>query len=193
MIQAIGWLAATILLLLFEASTFNLVSIWFAAGSAAALITCLFTGSLRVQSAVFVAVSILCLLALRPLTARLRRPLTPTNGDLNVGRTATILTPVTDDAPGRARLDGVDWNAQAVPGAAFAPGEKFDLSYFKRVLCAGRPLSPSYLASVAEHTAECFSLYGEEADPPVITDGKVRAAYLAFSAMARRGTTPCTV
>lgn len=69
----------------------------------------------------------------------------------------------------------------------FAPGEKFDLSYFKRVVCAGRPLSPSYLASVAEHTAECFSLYGEEADPPVITDGKVRAAYLAFSAMARRG------
>ena len=83
MIQAIGWLAATILLLLFEASTFNLVSIWFAAGSAAALITCLFTGSLRVQSAVFVAVSILCLLAFRPLVRRLRRPHAPTNGDLN--------------------------------------------------------------------------------------------------------------
>lgn len=124
MLQAIGWLAATIFFVFVEASTFNLVSVWFAVGGAAALISCIFTGSLRVQSAVFVAVSILCLLALRPLTARLRRPLTPTNGDLNVGRTATILTPVTDDAPGRARLDGVDWNAQAVPGASFAPGDK---------------------------------------------------------------------
>lgn len=124
MLQAIGWLAATIFFVFIEASTFNLVSVWFAMGGAAALISCIFTGSLRVQSAVFVAVSILCLLALRPLTARLRRPLTPTNGDLNVGRTATILTPVTDDAPGRARLDGVDWNAQAVPGASFAPGDK---------------------------------------------------------------------
>ena len=124
MLQAIGWLAAPILFVFIEASTFNLVSVWFAVGGAAALVSCIFTGSLRVQSAVFVAVSILCLLALRPLTARLRRPLTPTNGDLNVGRTATILTPVTDDAPGRARLDGVDWNAQAVPGASFAPGDK---------------------------------------------------------------------
>ncbi len=124
MLQAIGWLAATIFFVFIEASTFNLVSVWFAVGGAAALISCIFTGSLRVQSAIFVAVSILCLLALRPLTARLRRPLTPTNGDLNVGRTATILTPVTDDAPGRARLDGVDWNAQAVPGASFAPGDK---------------------------------------------------------------------
>ena len=124
MLQAIGWLAATIFFVFIEASTFNLVSVWFAVGGAAALISCIFTGSLRVQSAVFVAVSILCLLALRPLTARLRRPLTPTNGDLNVGRTATILPPVPDDAPGRARLDGVDWNAQAVPGASFAPGDK---------------------------------------------------------------------
>src|SRR5699024_12829702 len=66
---------------------------------AAALISCIFTDSLRVQSVIFVAVSILCLLALRPLAAKLRRPLTPTNGDLNIGRTATVLTPVTDDAP----------------------------------------------------------------------------------------------
>ena len=111
MLQAIGWLVATIVLVFIEATTFNLVSVWFAVGGAAALISCLFTDSLQAQSAVFVAVSILCLLALRPLAARLRRPATPTNGDLNIGRTATILTPVADGAPGRARLDGVDWNA----------------------------------------------------------------------------------
>ncbi len=124
MLQAIGWLVATIVLVFIEATTFNLVSVWFAVGGAAALISCLFTDSLQAQSVVFVAVSILCLLALRPLAARLRRPATPTNGDLNIGRTATILTPVADGAPGRARLDGVDWNAQAVPGVSFAPGDK---------------------------------------------------------------------
>ena len=124
MLQDIGWLVATIVLVFIEATTVNLVSVWFAVGGAAALISCIFTDSLRVQSAIFVAVSILCLLALRPLAARLRRPLTPTNGDLNIGRTATVLTSVTDDAPGRARLDGVAWHAQAVPGASFAPGDK---------------------------------------------------------------------
>lgn len=140
MLQAIGWLIATIVLVFIEATTFNLVSVWFAVGGAAALISCIFTDSLRVQSVIFVAVSILCLLALRPLAAKLRRPLTPTNGDLNIGRTATMLTPVTDDAPGRARLDGVDWNAQAVPGAAFAPGDKCRVSAIRSTTLIVEPV-----------------------------------------------------
>ena len=140
MLQAIGWLVATVFLLFVEASTFNLVSIWFAAGSAAALITCLFTGSLRVQSAVFVAVSILCLLAFRPLVKRLRRPHTATNGDLNIGRTAAALTAVTDAEPGRVRLDGVDWNARAVPGAAFAPGEKCRVAAIRSTMLIVEPV-----------------------------------------------------
>lgn len=140
MLQAIGWLIATIVLVFIEATTFNLVSVWFAVGGAAALISCIFTDSLRVQSAIFVAVSILCLLALRPLAAKLRRPLTPTNGDLNIGRTATVLTPVTDDAPGRVRLDGVDWNAQAVPGAAFAPGDKCRVSAIRSTTLIVEPV-----------------------------------------------------
>ena len=140
MLQAIGWLIATIVLVFIEATTFNLVSVWFAVGGAAALISCIFTDSLRVQSVIFVAVSIPCLLALRPLAAKLRRPLTPTNGDLNIGRTATVLTPVTDDAPGRARLDGVDWNAQAVPGAAFAPGDKCRVSAIRSTTLIVEPV-----------------------------------------------------
>ena len=140
MLQAIGWLIATIVLVFIEATTFNLVSVWFAVGGAAALISCIFTDSLRVQSVIFVAVSILCLLALRPLAAKLRRPLTPTNGDLNIGRTATVLTPVTDDAPGRVRLDGVDWNAQAVPGAAFAPGDKCRVSAIRSTTLIVEPV-----------------------------------------------------
>ena len=140
MLQAIGWLIATIVLVFIEATTFNLVSVWFAVGGAAALISCIFTDSLRVQSVIFVAVSILCLLALRPLAAKLRRPLTPTNGDLNIGRTATVLTPVTDDVPGRARLDGVDWNAQAVPGAAFAPGDKCRVSAIRSTTLIVEPV-----------------------------------------------------
>ena len=69
----------------------------------------------------------------------------------------------------------------------FAPSENFDFSYFKRVVSAGRPLSGSYLPYIAERTGECFSLFGEEAQPPVITDAKVRAAFVAFDTMARRG------
>ena len=74
------WLAAVVGFLLLEASTFSMTSVWFAVGAAAALLTCLFTDSFRAQALVFIVVSILCLLAFRPLAAKLRQKITPTNG-----------------------------------------------------------------------------------------------------------------
>ena len=44
-IDPIFWLLAAIGFVVLEAMTLNLVSVWFAVGSAAALITCLFTCS----------------------------------------------------------------------------------------------------------------------------------------------------
>ena len=89
------WLAAVVGFLLLEASTFSMTSVWFAVGAAAALLTCLFTGSFRVQALVFIVVSALCLLMFRPLAAKLRQKNIPTNGDRNLGREATVLTTVT--------------------------------------------------------------------------------------------------
>ena len=86
-VDPIFWLLAAIGFVVLEAMTLNLVSIWFAVGSAAALLSCLVTGSFRVQAVVFVAVSTLCLLALKPLCSRLRKPPTATNGDRALGRT----------------------------------------------------------------------------------------------------------
>ena len=91
------WLAAVVGFLLLEASTFSMTSVWFAVGAAAALLTCLFTGSFRVQALVFIVVSALCLLMFRPLAAKLRQKNVPTNGDRNLGREATVLTTVTAD------------------------------------------------------------------------------------------------
>ena len=102
-ISPILWLAAAVGFLALEASTFNMTSIWFAIGSAAALLCCVFTGSFRVQAVVFLVVSILCLAAFRPLAAKLRLKHT--------------------EIPGRVRLDGVDWNARcATPGDTLGPG-----------------------------------------------------------------------
>ena len=109
--------------LVLEGCTFNMTSIWFAIGSAAALLCCVFTGSFRVQAVVFLVVSILCLAAFRPLAAKLRLKHTATNGDRNLGREAIVLSPVTAEVPGRVRLDGVDWNARcATPGDTLGPG-----------------------------------------------------------------------
>ena len=123
-IDPIFWLIAAIGFLVLEGMTFSMVSIWFAAGSAAALLSCLFWPSFRVQAVVFIVVSILCLAAFKPLADKLRRKHTPTNGDRSLGREAKVLTPVSAGKTGRVRLDGVDWNARcATPGDAPEPGD----------------------------------------------------------------------
>ena len=123
-VDPIFWLLAAIGFVVLEAMTLNLVSIWFAVGSAAALLSCLVVASFRVQAVVFIAVSILCLLALKPLCARLRKPPTATNGDRALGREARVLTPVSAQQTGRVRLDGVDWSARcATPGDTLTPGQ----------------------------------------------------------------------
>ena len=105
-VDPIFWLLAAIGFVVLEAMTLNLVSIWFAVGSAAALFSCLVVKSFRIQAVVFILVSTLCLLALKPLCSRLRKPPTATNGDRALGREAVALTPVSAEATGRVRLDG---------------------------------------------------------------------------------------
>ena len=135
------WLAAAVFFLVVEASTVSMTSVWFAIGAAAALLTCLFTGSLRAQALVFIVVSALCLWAFRPLAAKLHRKATPTNADRNLGREATVLTPVTAEVPGRVRLDGVDWNARCVtPGDRLESGERCRITEIHSTLLLVEPV-----------------------------------------------------
>ena len=147
-ISPILWLAAAVGFLALEASTFNMTSIWFAIGSAAALLCCVFTGSFRVQAVVFLVVSILCLAAFRPLAAKLRLKHTATNGDRNLGREAIVLSPVTAEVPGRVRLDGVDWNARcATPGDTLGPGALCRVTEIHSTLLIVEPLQKTSLFS----------------------------------------------
>ena len=124
------WLAAAVFFLVVEASTVSMTSVWFAIGAAAALLTCLFTGSLRAQALVFIVVSALCLWAFRPLAAKLIRKATP-----------TVLTPVTAEVPGRVRLDGVDWNARCVtPGDRLESGERCRIAEIHSTLLLVEPV-----------------------------------------------------
>ena len=129
-VDPIFWLLAAIGFVVLEAMTLNLVSIWFAVGSAAALLSCLVTGSFRVQAVVFIAVS-----------SRLRKPPTATNGDRALGREAVALTPVSAEATGRVRLDGVDWNARcATPGDTLAPGQSCRVAEIHSTLLIVEPV-----------------------------------------------------
>lgn len=66
-IEVYVWLIVFIVLTAIEMATFQLVTIWFAVGAVAAFITSLFSTSLEIQLIVFLAVSMLLLILVRPL------------------------------------------------------------------------------------------------------------------------------
>ena len=58
--------------------------------------------------------SIVALLVTRPLVKKHVSPMRQaTNADMNVGKRARVIRRITPEAPGRVRLEGVDWAARS--------------------------------------------------------------------------------
>ena len=84
--EAFIWLGLLLLFLAIEAGTVTLVSIWFAGGALTALLVSLFCPIFWVQAVVFLGVSGVLLLLLRPITKKYFTPkLTKTNVDAVIG------------------------------------------------------------------------------------------------------------
>ena len=113
--EAIFWLAAMVVFILAEASTVTLVSIWFAAGSLAAIVVALLGGSLGLQVGVFLAVASLLLISLRSIVRKYIHPrITRTNVDAVIGSTGIVTTPINNVAAlGRVKLGGMEWSARS--------------------------------------------------------------------------------
>ena len=122
-IPGIVWLAALIILLVVEAVTVGLVCLWFAAGALCALIVSFFVESVWVQLAVFLAVSLVCLLALRPLAKKYMDPRrVATNADRAVGAEGVVTEAIDNlKAQGQVRVDGAPWTARTEPDAPPIP------------------------------------------------------------------------
>ena len=112
-VASIVWLILLVACIVAEAATATLVSIWFCAGAAAALLLSAFVPNVLAQTAVFLVVSLVCLVLMRPLVRKKdAKAAVPTNADRNVGQTAEVIAAVEPARPGRARLSGVDWAAR---------------------------------------------------------------------------------
>ena len=118
------WLVAFAVFLLVEAGTITLVSIWFAAGALAALITSWLGGEIWLQVVLFLAVSCAALACLRPLIRKFVAPkITPTNADSLIG-TMAILSADVDNLKGEGTvvLRGVEWSARSTSGDPIPAG-----------------------------------------------------------------------
>ena len=123
---ALTWLGLTVLFLIAEAATVTVISLWFAAGSLAAMAMALTGGSIWLQALVFLVVSAAALTALRPLTRKYLTPkLTATNIDSLIGAVGIVTAGIDNiAAAGQVKLNGMEWTARSTSGDTIPAGTK---------------------------------------------------------------------
>ena len=118
------WLVLMVVFLLMESQTVTLVSLWFAAGSLAALIAALCGAELWLQGVVFFAVSIVLLASLRPLARKYFAPrITKTNVDSVIGSQGYVTADIDNlAAQGQVKLGAMEWTARSTSGEKIPAG-----------------------------------------------------------------------
>ncbi|MGN1030368.1 MAG: NfeD family protein [Butyricicoccaceae bacterium] len=122
--MVLTWMVVLIACLLAEAATTQLLCIWFAAGSLAAMIAAWAGGSLFVQLLFFAVLSALLLIFVRPMTSSLlRKDRSATNADRIIGQKATVTEEIDNQAAtGQVYLMGQYWTARSQDGAVIPVG-----------------------------------------------------------------------
>ena len=110
--MSIYWFILFLFLIFVELSTVNLVSIWFAIGAIAAMITAMITEEIWIQTAVFAVVSLVSLLITKPLMKKFKKvTVIPTNSDRVIGKKAEVIQEITPDSYGEVKVLGTVWTA----------------------------------------------------------------------------------
>ena len=112
----IFWAVLTVFLIGVEIATVQLVSVWFGAGSLVAFISSFFISDFYIQVIIFIVVSIILLLATRPLARKFinKNGHVKTNSDSLIGKKCIVKEPVNNLlGTGKVFVDGLLWSAKS--------------------------------------------------------------------------------
>lgn len=126
------WIVLFVIFVITEACTYQMVSTWFAIGSVAAAF-CAALGMTNIwQVTIFICVSLLCLLALRPVWLKcLKGKTEKTNTDSLVGG-SVVITSDTDGSTRTAtgKINGMEWSVKSEDDRMLSAGESV---YVKKI------------------------------------------------------------
>ena len=106
------WLVVVVLLAIIEASTVNLVSIWFVISGLVALIVSLFTEAFYIQFGVFVLLGIILLVITKPaMNKMLKEKETKLNLERILGMEGIVTEEIEKNKIGEVKVDGKLWSA----------------------------------------------------------------------------------
>ena len=122
----IFWVVLLIILIIVEALTAQMMTIWFAVGAVAAIVAELLGAQTWLQWVAFVIVSVIALVATRPLVKKLTKTkIQPTNADRCIGQVAVVTEDIDNmSAKGQVSVNGTIWTARSSDGTVIPKDEK---------------------------------------------------------------------
>ena len=123
--MTVFWLVAMIAFFVVEAATVNLLTLWFAFGALAALITSLLGGELWLQIVVFIVVTVITLIPTRKLAKKyFSKNHQATNSDIVIGKDCIVVEEIDNLlSTGAVKCLGKEWTARSEDGRKIATGE----------------------------------------------------------------------
>lgn len=115
--QVIGWIFVFIIVSVYEAMTVQLVGMWFSIGSLVTVFVAAAGASFEVQLIVFIVISFLSLIALRPIVKRYVKPKRNEVESLT-GKIGTVI------ANQRVKIGHMDWQMKLQDGSRLNEGDK---------------------------------------------------------------------
>ncbi len=108
------WLIIIILLVIVEALTINLTTIWFVVSGIFALLISFFTANFLIQFSVFTILGILLLITTRPILKKIiSEKSESTNLDRVIGMIGVVTKKIEKNGTGEVKVDGKAWTAYA--------------------------------------------------------------------------------
>ena len=126
MVEYAIWLGLMVVLIIVEMSTASLVCIWFAIGALASVVAKIFGAGMYAQTAVFVGVSAIALIATKPVVKKIRsKGKTATNADMVIGKYGIVTEEITNDKfAGKIKVAGQEWSAVTEDGSEIPKSAK---------------------------------------------------------------------
>ncbi len=121
--EVLLWLVITVVLVIIEIASFNLVTIWFAGGATAAMIAAMFHLPMWVQLILFAFVTTVLLVSTRPFVVKVMAKKTPTNSDRVIGMVGIVTEEIDNiKETGAVKADGKVWSARSAEGSIIPAG-----------------------------------------------------------------------
>ena len=125
------WISVFVVTLFIELNTADLTIIWFCVASLVSFILALFGISYVIQIVVFVVVSLVLLLATRPLTKNMmNKTLIRTNADKIISTTGVVTKTISPDEVGEVKVGTEYWRAVSADNTLIEENEKITVISF---------------------------------------------------------------